>query len=61
MTEEVWSEMSEEQQTQHCWQELSRLLLAVEPPPYQAGNAETLGVPGLTTLVTRRREGQETV
>lgn len=61
MTEEQWDKMTNDQQTQHCWQELTRMLIAAQPPPYESGNSDTLVVPGLTTLVARRREASETL
>jgi hypothetical protein len=61
MNEEQWDKMTNDQQMQHCWQELTRMLISAQPPPYEAGNSETVVVPGLTTLVVRYRGEGETL
>jgi len=51
MTPELWSTLSPAQQAEHCWRELSAMISAALRADWQPGNAETLVVPGLTTLI----------
>ncbi len=56
MNEQIWQRMSEEQQTEYC---LSRLAVklqaaAAQMTRLQPGNAETLVMSGLTTIIARK-------
>lgn len=51
MTQEQWESMTPAAQSNHCWRELTAMLAEVMNEEWQAGNASTRIIPGLTTLV----------
>lgn len=55
MNEELWNSMSPDEQTSWLWREFSRrLLAAVIPPPFDAGNDHTEIVTGMNTLIAQK-------
>lgn len=56
MNEQLWNQMTDEQQEQFCLARLAGKLqrAAQEMTSMQPGNAETFVLPGLTTIVGRK-------
>lgn len=60
ITQEQWGRMSPEQQADAWWQELSGMIReAIQTIQYTAGNADTVVVSGLTTIVGKKGDRTE--
>lgn len=56
MNEQIWQQMTDEQQTEYCLARLAVKLqaAAAQMSSLQPGNAETLVLPGMTTIIARK-------